>query len=336
MSTPLLDTFLRECMGFRGGQPGEALLAASRALERAADANRDLWRQAALGAESLPVTGAGWVGTVLGSMVEQGRLDANLTFDSLWRVFMACCEPRSGESAPGQGRAAEQTLDAALEFLGPSIVSHLAALPERRAVLLDDPSYDKAKTLAFDHFGAFWICEAIERSSADLLLLHAPSRRGWRARYENVAQCFHLFSLLQAAVGTSIPGGRKPDPALAAAALGEPVGAVLQDQAWWHYQHPGRTAPDPMAMVPGDLLTRHLREIDGLKVLVLWKPVLAGRGWESGFFGAHLMQLPARFELREPLSDGDSAAWCELAGLSVRGSAASAPAAPKRPWWKPF
>jgi hypothetical protein len=333
LSARELDALLRACVVYRGGEPDDALVAASRALERVAGGDPDLWRQAALAAEALPVIGAGWVGTVLGSMVEQGRLDAGVTFDSLWRVFMACCEAPSDEAAPGQGRARSETLDTALQLLGPAIVSHLAALPQRRATLLDDPSYDKAKTLSFDHFGAFWICEAIERSSGDLLLLHAPSRRGWRARYENVAQCFHLFSLLQAAVGSAIPGGREPDAALAAAARGEPVGSVLHDQAWWHYQHPGLPRPEAVAMVPGDLLTRHLREIDGLKLLMLWNPILAGRGWESGSFGAHLMQLPASFELRESLADDDCAAWFERAGLPAAGSA---PAARKRPWWKPF
>lgn len=335
MSAPELDALLRACVAYRGGEPDVVLMDASRALERAARVEPELWRHAALAAEALPVIGAGWVGTVLGSMVEQGRLDASVTFDSLWRVLMACCEAPSGEAAPGQGRTANETLDTALQLLGPAIVSHLAALPERRAALLDDPSYDKAKTLSFDHFGAFWICEAIERSSADLLLLHAPSRRGWRARYENVAQCFHLFSLLQAAVGAAIPGGRQPDAALAAAARGDTVDSVLHDLAWWHYQHPGRPMSDPMAMVPGNLLTRRLREIDGLKVLVLWNPILAGRGWESGFFGAHLMQLPASFELREPLSNEESAAWFERAGLPANSQPA-APVARKRPWWKPF
>jgi len=90
-----------------------------------------------------------------------------------------------------------------------------------------------------------------------------------------------------------------------------------------------------MAMVPGNLLARRLREIDGLKVLVLWNPILAGRGWASGFFGAHLMQLPASFELREPLSNEESAAWFERAGLPAVGELA-APVARKRPWWKPF
>jgi len=332
MTHPVLESLLRRCVLHDGGEPDAALIEASQAFVQAAHADPALLREAALAAESLPVRGAGFLAILVGGAIERGA-DAQPSFDPFWRILLACCEPE-----PVDARRA-MLLDTGLRMLGRSLVSHLARLPQQRAALLDDAAFDRVKRLSAEQVGAFWVCEAIERGSADLLLLHAPSRRGWRARYENVAQCFHLFSLLQSAVGTTLPGGRQVDPALAAAARGETHGQVLHDQAWWHYQVAGPTTPDAMAMVPGDLLTRHLPAVDGAQVLVLWDPILAGRGWSSEFFGAHLMQLPASFELREPLSDDESSSWFKRLGFAEPAQASPpmpGSATRKRPWWRPF
>ncbi len=82
--------------------------------------------------------------------------------------------------------------------------------------------------------GALWVREALLKTSGALILLHPPGGTGLRLWYSNVSNNFHLFSLLQTAVGTAIPGGRVADDTIALVARGKSADRI-SDQAWWHY-----------------------------------------------------------------------------------------------------
>jgi hypothetical protein len=153
------------------------------------------------------------------------------------------------------------------------------------------------------------------RSSGTLIVLHPPSGKGFRVRYQNVAVCFHLFSLLQAAIGERIPGGRRPDPKIAAAAHGEDSEDDLTDEAWWHYGDPTAKIPDLGSSIWGEAPVRTIPFIDATQVMLLWPPIMQSRCWTSSFFGPHLQALPSGLVVEEELAPEQSRAWLRVVGL---------------------
>jgi hypothetical protein len=331
MTHSLLAPLLAASASYDGGEPGDALAKASRSFLTDGLGDIDLVREASVAAATLPPHGASWVALMIGNLVERGE-GAAASFDGLWQLFLGWYAPLLDETPEGGERRAVH--EAALPRLCQSLVAHLARLPDRRDALFADAQVHEAlEGLAGQHVGAFWVCEAIERSSSDLILLHPTSRTGWRTRYDNVALCFHLFSLLQTSVGTRISGGREPDRALAEVARGAAHDQAMSDEAWWHYGNPRVPASNAMAMIPGDMLTRHIPLVDGVQVLLLWPTILSRRGWDSGFFGAHLQALPAGFAVTEALAPEECERWFTRLGVAGPVAAAQSPAV-KRPWWK--
>ena len=50
-------------------------------------------------------------------------------------------------------------------------------------------------------------------------------------------------------------------------------------------------------------------ELDGVRVLVLWPPILGGRHWGSDFFGPPLEAAPPRVVLERELDPAEAEAW---------------------------
>jgi hypothetical protein len=218
------------------------------------------------------------------------------------------------------GAGADETLPtpdqamllARFQFLCQSAVTHLARLSELRTTLGQDaPLLERLDELRACSPGAWWVHEALLKSSGMLVLLHPPSGTGLRLRYANVSNCFHLFSLLQTAVRTRIPGG-----------LDDASG----DVAWWHYGSPSSPKASLDTLIPGEGLVRELPRVDGEQVMLLWPPILRGSAWDSGFLGPHLEAMPADASVERMLTAEESQAWLEKLGLTRRA----------RPWWRRF
>jgi len=200
-------------------------------------------------------------------------------------------------------------------------------MPERREALAgDEPLLARLEALEIYTHGATWVREMLLRRSGTLIVLHPASGRAFKLRYTHVARCFHLFSLIQIAIGTRLPGGREPNPAIVAAARGDSHDAV-GDEAWWHYGDPRSKTANLQASIWGEAMTRSIPVIDGVQVILLWPPLLQGRGWSHGFFGPHLHALPANVTIDEELSPESAQSWLETLGVRER---------PRRKWWWPW
>lgn len=268
-------------------------------------------------AADLPPHGAGWLAVTLGVMVEKG-LDPHQSGQSLLALFEHLMSQfpevnDDDEDFPPLDEV-QQIWQEAMPNLARALVSHLARLPELRARWADSETR-MLRLAQLEGYGyAFsWVREVIERHSGPLTVLHVESRQGYRVHYHNIANCFHLFSLLQCRLGTLLPGGKTPDQTILAVALGEDGRA--SDHSWWHYGWPQHTKPEPLFPIWGEGRTRDLPQVDGEALILLW-PVSTQRGWDTGFFGPHLDALPADLTIERALSPEEVAQ--KLRQLGVR------------------
>jgi hypothetical protein len=301
---------LAACRAYAGGAPDETLRAATRAFVEEAPARPDALVRAREGMSSLPIAGASWLAIVLGTAVERGS-DPTLTGEAVWSTFARWIDALSS------GTPEREAIVASLPKLSQSVVAHLARMPARRAALAEDTALrERLRALEEESHGILWVTELLSRVSGTLIVLHPTSGVGARLRYENVSSCFHLFSLVQTAVGTQIEGGRPAPPAILAALHGEPDGAI-GDEALWHYGDPRSNAPSVSGSVWGESAVRDLPRIDGEQVLILWPRLLGGRKWDAGFFGPALDALPATATYERPLSPEEASAWFARLGIDA-------------------
>lgn len=325
MAAFVLNDFLSACRDHPGGEPANSLRQISGAFLARAGEDASVLTTAAKSLPALPLPGAAWLAMVLGAAVEQGK-NAELTAPAvvgLLRAWLSMLpqpvEPPEDEEEEEEEEeieltpAQEAVLDA-LPELGRSVVAHLARASAYRAELSNDAALiELLESLGGYSNGIAWVHEALLRSSGTLIVLHPPTRTGLKLRYENVGFCFHLFSLLQTAIGQRLPGGRTPDPKVADVARGKLMEDVI-DEAWWHFGDPGATTPDLNSSIWGEGLVRDIPSIDGQQILLLWPPILQSKCWSAGF-GPHLEALPADVIVEEALSAEDSRRWLRAVGL---------------------
>jgi len=271
---------------------------------------------------------AAWIALTFGTLVERGS-SAELTGPAVLEHMRAWLpklptHPTEGapvpEASPGQKR-----LLALFQFYCQSVVAHLARLPALRAALgHEEPLVRRLDELGVFTFGAWWVHEALLKTSGTLVVLHPPSGTGLRLTYTNVSNCFHLFSLLQTAVGTRIPGGRAPNETIAWVARGKSSEKVTDD-AWWHYGNPSSPKPDVMLGIWGEGLVRDLTQVDGEPVFLLWPMILKSRVWDGAFLGPHLEAMPADATVERMLTPEETSAWLEKLGIARQ----------RKRWW-PF
>jgi len=325
MTDTVLEDFLRESRNHAGGKPSESLQQVTRAFFQRASSDPAILRAAAESLPTLPPGGAEWLAGVFGAAVTNGY-DAALTTPALVQCLRSWLPrlpvPEIAQDEEGEEfdsfpdpTAEQEKLIEALRPLGQSIVAHLARMPGERQKLADDMELlERLEELDGYSPGTRWVREALLRTSGTLIVLHPPTRAGFKLRYENVATNFHLFSLLQAAVGTRIPGGRKAKPKIAAAARGETSDNV-NDEAWWHYGDPRSKRPELEESIWGEGLVTDIPLINGARVMLLWPPIMQSRSWDAGFFAPHLQALPANVFFEEELSRESSREWFEALGL---------------------
>ena len=152
------------------------------------------------------------------------------------------------------------------------------------------------------------------RSTAARSSARVPSGGVFRLRYENVATCFHLFSMLQTAITTRIPGGRQPDAASSRSGVGQ-LSQKARPRSPWHY---GRSLhPTPPVMLRVHLAQALVRSIPTVSVrrCSLWLPLLQLRSW-TALPGPHLDALAADVVVEEQLLPENRQAGSRLLGYA--------------------
>jgi hypothetical protein len=322
-----MNELLDACAAYAGAQPTETLRQLTSQFLRSAREDASAVAEAAEALRTLPPQGAAFLAVAIGAAVEGGSnadLSSRAVVDLLlsWLPQLPTAEGEEAEQYTPSAHEA-QLLDA-FKSLALSVVAHLARAPHLRATLSQDIALlDRLAVLEAYSAGAAWIREMLLRISGSLILLHVPGGRGFRLQYRNIATCFHLFSLVQAAIGEQLPGGRKPDPIIAAAARGRTTDKV-KDEAWWHYGDPRTTKADLRHSIWGEALVREIPVIDGQRVILLWPAILESRTWDSSFFGPQLDALMPDVTLEAELSTADCAGWFRTLGIDRAG----------RRWWQ--
>ena len=327
MIDPILEKLLDESRRHTGGEPTAELRKAAGAFLSRADSDPTILIAAANALPTLTLPGCGWLALVLGTAVERGT-DPAATMPGLMQFLRSCLPklpvPETTQDDDGEETELypeptpdQETLLKALRPVGQGLVAHLARLPAERLKLAEDHELMKRlEELSGYSPGVNWVLEALRRKSGTLIVLHPPSGCGFKLRYENIGRNFHLFSLLQAAVGTRVPGGREPDPKVVAAAHGQ-TGDQVYDQAWWHYGDPRSKTPDIRKSIWGEGQPTEVPVINGSRVMLLWPPILKPRTWNEGFFGPYLQAMPASVVVEEELSRENAQEWLQALGISI-------------------
>jgi hypothetical protein len=297
-----LQNLIKQCSIREGDARDNELIAATGAFLSLATNDEALLRDAALHLATLPPAGAAWLALTFGTAVENGA-EVELGLAELLQLFDAWC----GQVAKDEDEAYADVAQA-FPSLCQALVAHLARAPARRAALANNLGFLKSVNAAQgSSYGATWVRQAVEKSSGGLIAFHAPSRQGLRLRYTNVSNCFHLFSLLQTAVGQRLPGGQKPDQELAAVARDRADGKC-SDAAWWHYADALTNKPHIGASLWGEMLVSHIPRIDQQLIILLWPKLLGSRSWDSSFFHPHLAAMPADVVIESELTAHECAA----------------------------
>lgn len=327
MPNTTLDDLLSACREYPGGEPNDRLRHATSAFLAIAEREPSILRSAVASLATLPPPGAGWFALTFGSAIEQGT-DVEITGPVVVDVFLAWL-PKVPETSPNEPTASPVTAEQvvlleALPHLCMSVVAHLSRMPRLREALSRDLALlARLNVLSGVNYGILWVHEVLLRRSGRIVVLSPPTGAGVRITYENVANCFHLFSLLQASLGTRFPGGRAPNQLVAAAARGEADEAVT-DRAWWHYGDPRSNTASIGASIWGEASVDDIPVVKGAQVLLLWPPLLGGRSWDSGFFGPPLDAAPPSVKVEGEMTENERRAWFLDLGLAYPQ---------RRKWW---
>lgn len=206
-----------------------------------------------------------------------------------------------------------------VQFLGQALVAHLGhSRTLRDQVLAKSDVLKEFERVAHLAVGATWVAELLRQQSGDLVVLHGEQPVGVLVRFENLSNCFHLFTLLQGELAEIMPGAGEPNADVIAVAKGEMFEDV-NDSAWWHFGPGDCPKPDLSASVWGEAMPDTIPVIDGQRVLILWSPLLQGRGWGGGFFGPYLQASPPGVTMQRQLSTEEVAQWRNKIGLPEVG-----------------
>lgn len=304
--------------------------------------------------------GAGFLAVWFGASVENGA-DPDLSLPALWETFVRWCgelekaylahEQQKPLSASQPASSADlddddddefgddesdfeisDELATGLEYLGQALVAHLAHSEQARLELAAQADvHDLLERASGFAVGPVWVLELLRRCSGSVLVFHVESRTGFRVRYHNLGNCFHLFTLLQCALSKLLPKCRKPNNEMLRVAAGEfPVEGT--DEAWWHYGSGRSTRPEMADSVWGEASPASIPEVRGEAVILLWPPILKGRSWDSGFFGPPLHAAPASLTIQETLSEEVVQEWWKILNLDSTPDVSAQKS--DRPWWK--
>lgn len=316
----VFDELAAASRNWAGEMPSGAMLSTTRAFLSAAARDESLVREAAASLSRLDPGSAAWIAVATGTLVERG-VSAELSGPAVLQ-YLRSLLPRLPTAPPTPEQA---TLLAQFQYFCQAVVAHLARLPTERAAMGQDTALiERLDEIGGYSHGALWVREALLKTSGTLVLLHVESGTGLRLWYTNVANNFHLLSLLQTAVGTRLPGGRVADDTIALMARGK-ASESITDEAWWHYGDATSPKANAMASIWGEHLVRDIPRVNGEQVILLWPPMLAKRTWDAGFLAPHLDAMPADAGVERMLTPDECRAWLETLGIGRK----------RKRWW-PF
>ena len=319
MNDAALTNLLAACRSYAGGRVDARFNAAAQAFYADAKVQPKIVTRAARELRSLPPPGAAILANMLGTVVETGG-SVERSGPAVWELFTTWL-PQIHRGFAGRKELSprQQQLLEAFQLLGQSVVSHLAAMPKERALAAGDTSLMAQLAELQDYTpGAAWVRHMLLSRSDLLLVLHVPSRRGFRLRYENIVNCFHLFTLIQAAFGETLPGGRSPNRFIIDMARCVTVVEDGNDEPWWRYE---TVQPNQSGTVgiSGEASVDTITRIDGTQVILLSPPVEGAALWDTSFFTPQLFVMPANVVLERTLTAREVEEWLAKAGLPDEG-----------------
>lgn len=275
----------------RGLKPSDGLREAIGVFAKRPDCDPERVADALPGLES--PAGAGFLGVWLGAGVEDGRAPER-TGRQIVQTFLRWSgsletPPEEEDDHEDEDRELDfpepdEEVVAGLQLLGQALVAHLVRSPSLMEWLkATDTIVEEFERVEGVSLGAGWVLHLLRQCSGELVALAVAERRGFLVRYDNLANCFHLFTLLQGALASLIDR-----PAEARADVLEIARGIEQgegyDHAWWHYGQPSSPNPDVAGTVWGEMEPAGIESVDGVQVLLLWPPILESRTWDTGFF----------------------------------------------------
>jgi hypothetical protein len=315
MNDAALTDLLAACRAYAGGRVDTRFNAAAQVFYASAKAQPKIAARAARELSRLPPPGAAVLANMLGTIVEKGSA-VERSGPAVWELYLAWL-PQIHRGFAGRKELSprqRQLLDA-FQLLGQSVVSHLAGMPQERALAARNTTLMAQLADLQDYTpGAAWVRQVLLSRSDDLLVLHLPSRQGFRLRYENVANCFHLLTLVQAAFGERLPGGRAPNRFIVDMARCVTVAEEGNDEPWWRYQTMRREEPG-LADVSGEASVETISRIDGRQIILLSPPIEGAALWDTSFFTPQLFAMPANVVLEEALTPSKVEEWFAKIGL---------------------
>jgi hypothetical protein len=317
MNDAALTDLLAACRNYAGGRVDARFNAVAQAFYAGAMAQPKIAARAARELGRLPPPGAAILANMLGTIVEKGGA-VERSGSAVWELYLAWL-PQIHRGFAGRKELSprqRQLLDA-FQLLSQSAVSHLSGMPEQRKLAAGDKALMAQLAELQDYTpGAAWVRQVLLSRSDALLVLHLPSRQGFRLRYENIVNGFHLFTLIQAAFGGRLPGGRAPNRFIVDMARCVTVAEEGNDEPWWHYQ---TVQPDQPGFIDisGEASVETIARIDGRQVILLSPPIEGAAFWDTSFFTPQLFAMPANVVLEDMLPAQEVEEWLAKIGLSV-------------------
>ncbi|AGB72795.1 MULTISPECIES: hypothetical protein [Rhizobium] len=328
MNDAALTDLLAACRAYAGGRVDARFNAAAQAFYAGANVQPKIVARAARELSRLPPPGAAVLANMLGTIVEKGGA-VERSGPAVWELYLAWL-PQIHRGFAGRKELSprqRQLLDA-FQLLGQSAVSHLSGMPQERALAAGNKALMAQLAELQDYTpGAAWVRQVLLSRSDDLLVLHLPSRQGFRLRYENIVNCFHLFTLIQAAFSERLPGGRAPNRFIVDMARCVTVAEEGNDEPWWRYQTVRPDEPG-LADISGEQSVQTIFRIDGRQIIVLSPPVEGAALWDTSFFTPQLFAMPADVVLEETLTPSEAEEWFAKTGFPA-GEAAGTQGADK-------
>jgi hypothetical protein len=277
-------------------------------------------------AETSSPTAAGLLAVWIGASVEDGA-DPEATCEPILETFLKWSQtletPPEDDEGEDEGGEDEESVvpepDAetvlGLQFLGQALVAHLARAPDKRRWAAETPEiFDEFERIDFLSVGASWVLHLLKQRSGDLLVFDVIQEKGFLVRYENLTNCFHLFTLLQGALAGLAAGAETPDERVLDIARGAEFGDG-HDHAWWHFGQGDVPTAKIGASVWGEAGPEEIACVDGMQALLLWPPILESRSWDAGFFSPILYASMPSVTLTKELSPAENHAWRARLGL---------------------
>ncbi len=315
MNDAALTDLLAACRAYAGGRVDSRFNAAAQAFYASAVAQPKIVARAARELGRLPPPGAAVLANMLGTIIEKGG-SVERSGPAVWELYLAWL-PQIHRGFAGRKELSprqRQLLDA-FQLLGQSVVSHLSAMPRERMLAAGNKALMAQLAELQDYTpGAAWVRQVLLSRSDDLLVLHLSSRQGFRLRYENIVNGFHLFTLIQAAIGERLPGGRSPNRFIVDMARCVTVAEEGNDEPWWRYEtvQPGEPS---LVEVSGEASVETISRIDGRQIILLSPAAEGAALWDTSFFTPQLFAMPANVVLEEALTTGEAEDWFAKAGL---------------------